>query len=231
MACLNAGLRSLCFVSPCLPLSHGMSECCAEMILLCLPRLPCLPWRVWMLGWGHFALSLLVSHGMSGCWAEIWRQEWIGQTKKTPTAAAVWGRCWGNCFVLGRGSADELPRYATFSNEMRVKCHAKNCENIAILIFGGNPFARNACWNTILRFQGVGGNPFAQSAWLEVLEVTLSRQMRVKYQNLWEYCDFNLSVATLSREMRFKYQKRREHVDFNVLAHRFRTKGMSSAQN
>ena len=79
MACLDAGLRSLCFVSPfvshgmsvillCLLLSplvpHGVSGCWAEMTLLCFPSSP------------------LVSHGVSGCWAEIWRQEWIGQKRK-----------------------------------------------------------------------------------------------------------------------------------------------------
>ena len=47
MACLDAGLGSLCFVIPCLPLS--LSGCWAEMILLCP----------------------FVSQGVSGCWAGI----------------------------------------------------------------------------------------------------------------------------------------------------------------
>ena len=59
---------------------------------------PCLAWCVWMLDWDHFALSLLVSHGMSGCWAEIWCQEWVGQKRKLRLPLLFWGRCWCNSF-------------------------------------------------------------------------------------------------------------------------------------
>ena len=78
MACLDAGLGSLCFVSPCLPshvydfalaplISYGMSGCWAEMTLLCLP-LSALVFDSMSGGWDFcFSLSPLVSHGMSGC--------------------------------------------------------------------------------------------------------------------------------------------------------------------
>ena len=40
MASLDAGLRSLCFVSLPPLVSHGVSGCWAEMTLLCLPLFP-----------------------------------------------------------------------------------------------------------------------------------------------------------------------------------------------